>query len=158
MDILIENKANGIPFATTYSDRLRGIVEFNGGKMDKRERANLALPYFREGFVHFPTDKAIQELYRNLDTSTFYGNAVRNNKIDTVVTQMIDFTGEDGRPDDIVDAGTQFFIKYGELLNFVSHVRNKVINLENRYYDNKVYNKVIGNHKNNIRKVLGRYR
>ncbi len=96
--ILVEVKSQGQPFVDmAYLYHLSRVHSFEPqGKGDKWERANVVLPIFDAGQVHLPTEKLCPNI-------NFYEN------------QHLQFTGENGKTDDLVDATTQMFMHYDYL-------------------------------------------
>jgi predicted phage terminase large subunit-like protein len=94
--MLIEEKANGIALIDDLNNEgFSRVVGFNPKSKTKLQRAELVTPYFDGGNIFFP-HKSI------------------NYRVSNIVSQLLNFTGDKGGKDDLVDSLVQALLYYKE--------------------------------------------
>lgn len=83
--ILIENKANGQPIIDELSSTIGRIIPYEPAGTNKYQRATLVVSSFRANDVFIPSYKLLPN-------------------IDTFISQLVDFTGNNKEKDDLVDS------------------------------------------------------
>lgn len=96
--VVVEEKMNGVPLMEMMQDEMPGIdlIGCDMGPMSKRAKAEMTTPTFATSRFYIPT----KELYP---------------QVEKYLNQFLQFTGEKGGKDDLVDATVVILLKLGQL-------------------------------------------